>query len=111
ADGDGQISAAERDKHFQQLASQLAERLELRTPAGQRLRAQFDSYTLGNSLTQTFRFTIATTAEPIQLDDGDFPHQPGQIRIATASSVNAESAQPLDLSHADWLSLKISRIP
>lgn len=108
ADGDGRITAAERDRHFAEIGGKLAKRLQYRTVEGKPLQASFVRCNLGNSLTQSFHFTITTNAPEIILDDGNFPHKPGQVRIV-GHGISIEPVTPVDLSHADWLSLKIVR--
>jgi hypothetical protein len=109
ADGDGKITPAERDAHFAEVARRLVAGLHLQTGAGEKLEAQFVRYSLQNSLAQTFRFRIATDSDVILLEDRNFAHKPGQVRILTGQGVQAAEAADADLSHVDRLSIKIQR--
>jgi len=108
-DGNGQISAEERERHFAGMAKYLGQRLQFQTPAGSALPATFVRYELQNSLTQIYRFSVPTREPIIILEDGMYPHKPGAVRVVTAAGLKAELAQATNLTHVDWLSVKITR--
>lgn len=108
-DRDGGISQEEKDRYFQARAKQLAEKLQARTGDNATIPLTFVSYELKHPLVQVFRFTAATEAGEVLLDDQNFPHKPGLIRIHAGVGVTVEQVKPVDLNHAERLSLKISR--
>jgi hypothetical protein len=108
-DSDGKITPAEQDAHFAEVARRLGAGLQLRAGTDENLAAQFVRYSLGNSLAQTFRFRIATDSDSILLEDRNFAHKPGQVRILTGQGIQAAEAADADLSHIDRLSIKIQR--
>ncbi len=109
ADGDGRITSAEQDAHFMGVAGRLMAGFDLRTADGRALQPTLVRYGLQNSLTQTFCFRIETDSDVIFLEDRNFAHKPGQVRILTGQGVNvATNAEP-DLSHVDRLSFKVMR--
>jgi len=109
ADGDGQITPVERDGHFAAVSRQLIEGLHLRTADGRDLQPALLRYELQNSLTQTFYFTIHTASEVILVEDRNFAHKPGQVRILTGRGIRAATTPAADLSHVDRLSFTITR--
>jgi hypothetical protein len=109
ADGDGRVTAAERDAHFAEVARRLIAGLQLRTTDGKSLEPTFVRYALDNSLTQTFRFSVDSGSDVILLEDRNFAHKPGQVRIFAGQGVNVASTADADLSHVDRLSIKIQR--
>jgi hypothetical protein len=109
ADGDGKITSAERDSHFAEVTRTLIAGMLLKSDAGENLEAQFVRYSLGNSLAQTFCFRIATNSDVILLEDRNFAHKPGQVRVLTGRGIKTAEAADTDLSHVDRLSIKIVR--
>lgn len=106
-DGDGSISPEEKDRYFNARARELADRLTLTTPSGQRLAVRCVGYTLDQALVQLYRFSVITNQNELLLVDGNFPHKPGLVSIETGPGVEAEPARAIDLTHADQVSLKI----
>ena len=56
-----------------------------------------------------FCYSIATTAAEIRFVDRNFPHKPGVVKVLAGSGVKAELAEPMDLNHAERVSLKVVR--
>ena len=108
-DGDGRVSPQEKDRYFADRARRLAEAWEVTTAEGERLRPVFARVELGHSLTQSYRFTIATSAQEILFVDSNFSHKPGQIAIVSGSGLQAKPRTPTDLSHAERVSVAITR--
>jgi hypothetical protein len=107
---DGKISPEEKDRYFTERAQQLAKLLQVQTTAGQPLPLKFVRYDLQHSLGQVFRFTITTSATEVLLEERNFPHKPGLVRILPGDGVKVELARPADLSHADRVSLRVTRV-
>jgi hypothetical protein len=110
-DHDGKVSTEESNDYFTARAKALAEQLHLRTADDERIPLRLVSYELKHPLCQVYRFSAATSATELLLDDQNFPHKPGQIRIVAGAGVKVELAKPADLNHAERVNLKISRTP
>lgn len=108
-DRDGKLSTAECRRFFTTRAAALVQELELRTAQGDAIPLAFLEYELGHNLTQLYRFTAATTVAGMLLEDRNFAHKPGQVRIVVAENLAAEIAEPIDLTHADRVLLRIVR--
>jgi hypothetical protein len=108
SDGDGQISAAEKDEHFSAVGRRLAERFKIRTAKGQPLQADFQGFILNNGITQTYRFEIVTDGPEVSFEDNNFPYKPGQVRVVAGAGLEAKLDGDIDISHADWVRLTIS---
>jgi hypothetical protein len=109
ADRDGQVSAAERNRFLTERASQLAKGLTVKTAAGDPVPLKLGRVDLDHTLTQTFRFSLVTAAKELLLDDRNFPHKPGLIHVRQAEGLTVELARPVDLSHAERVTLRIKR--
>ncbi len=109
ADGDGTISAEEKDRFLKERARQLADHLRVKTAAGEALTLKFESVRLDQGLTQTCRFKLTTTATEVLLEDRNFGHKPGLIHVRNGEGLRVTLAQPTDLTHADRVSLRIQR--
>ena len=100
-DGDGEVSEDERDCYLESRKRQVAKHLQVLDDNGKPVNIQFEGCILGQALTQTYRFTVATTATVVTLDDSNFPHKPGLVQVRTGPGVTAELAKPADLTHAE----------
>lgn len=110
ADRDGQISPNERDAWFAQRGGEIARNLRLRTATGA-VEPRFDGCTLEPSFVQIFRFTIDSKSSELWIDDRNFGHKPGVVRIKTGAGLKAELTEPVDLSHAERVPLRLFRVP
>ena len=81
-------------------------RLQLLKPSGRSPAG----YRLENSLAQVFLFQVQSRAAELQLVDRNFPHKPGQVRIIPGPGIKVELLESVDLSHAERVPLKITRI-
>jgi hypothetical protein len=109
-DGDGRVSREEKDRYFADRAREIAGGWEVRTADGERLQPGFLQVDLGHSLTQTYRFTISTVERTILFADANFLHKPGQVTILSGPGLKAEPLAPTDLSHAERISVRVTRI-
>jgi len=109
ADGDGRVSAAEKERFLKERARQLAENLSVKTPAGDALELKFEHARLDQGLTQTFRFKLTTTAAEVLLEDRNFGHKPGLVQVRNGEGLTVTLAKPTDLNHAERVSLRIQR--
>jgi hypothetical protein len=108
-DGDGTVSAAERDRYFRERGQALAKNLEARTAEGRMVPLRFVRCELNHSLTQTYHFALATSANEIVLDDRNFPHKPGLVQVRHGPGLTVELARKVDLTHAERVPLRIRR--
>ncbi len=99
---------AAQDGYFRAQGNRLAQGLICREGDNPR-PVRLQSYELGVSLTQTYRFTVAAEAAEILLTDVNFPHKPGHVRVLVGRGVAVELAEPTDLNHAERVSLRIRR--
>lgn len=106
---DGKVSQEEKDAYFTGQGKRLAENLLLKTAEGAPVPLTFAVYELRHPLVQVFRFTAKTEADALLLEDRNYTHKPGAIRIHACDAVTVELARPVDLNHAERLSLKITR--
>jgi hypothetical protein len=111
ADGDGTISAEERDRFLKERARQLAENLLIKTAAGGAIVPKFDRARLDQGLTQTYRYTLPTTAGEVLLEDRNFGHKPGLVQVRTGDGLTVKLAKEIDLTHAERVNLRIERVP
>lgn len=111
ADGDGQVSAAEKDRFLKERARQLADHLQVKTAAGEAIELKLESVRLDQGLTQTYRFTLATIAAEVLLEDRNFGHKPGLVLVRNGDGLTVTLAKPTDLTHADRVSLRVRRTP
>lgn len=108
-DRDGRVSAAERQAFFQERGGQLAAGLHCRVHE-QRTPLKFQDFRLDQALTQTYRCHLSAPAGPIMLEDRNFAYKPGLVRVQGGPGITVELAQPTDLSHADRVQLKVTRV-
>jgi hypothetical protein len=109
ADGDGIVSAEEKERFLTERAKQLAENLHLKTAAGDTVTLKLERVRLDQALTQTFRFTVETTAKELLLEDRNFGHKPGLVYVRNSDGLTVTLAKATDLTHADRVSLRIQR--
>jgi hypothetical protein len=109
ADGDGIVSAEEKERFLKVRAKQLAENLQVKTAAGDAVTLKLERVSLDQALTQTFRFTLDTAATEVLLEDRNFSHKPGLVYVRNSDGVTATLAKATDLTHADRVSLRIRR--
>ena len=109
ADGDGQISDAEKNRYFTNAARDLAEKLRCTTIRNQRVQIEPVGFELHQALGQVFRFRIPTKETELLLADQAFPHKPGVVRVITGPRVKAEIHGKVDLNHAERVVLQLSR--
>ncbi len=109
ADGDGEITKDEQDAHFANVARRLIAGLRLQTADGRLLKPTFVRYELQNSLAQTFRFSVETDALAVSVEDRNFAHKPGQVRILAGQGVKVATIGDGDPSHVDRLNFNILR--
>jgi hypothetical protein len=110
ADGDGQVSAEERDRYLVARGRQVAERLQARDADGAAVALTLIRCELGPTLTQSYHFAAATAAREVVLDDRNFPHKPGLVQVRTGAGVAAELAKPTDLTHAERVSVRLKKV-
>jgi hypothetical protein len=108
-DGDGRVTAEEKDRYFAERAREIARGWELTTPEGERLRPVFARVLLGHSLTQSYRFTVSTQDRTILFVDSNFSHKPGQITVLSGPGLKAEPQANTNLSHAERISDLVTR--
>jgi hypothetical protein len=108
-DGDGAISAPEKAEYFEKQALRLKEGLAFHDPAGEKLTVSVVRFELGPSLTQTFVFRLETASSEFTFDDRNFPHKPGVVQIIAGPRVKAELRKPVDVYHAEFVPLRVSR--
>lgn len=109
SDRDGKISPQEKDAYFTAQGQRLAENLLLKTSEDECVPVTFTGYELKHPLTQIFSFTAKSDAGALLLEDRNYAHKPGAIRIHAGDALKVELARPVDLNHAERLSLKITR--
>jgi hypothetical protein len=109
ADGDGTVSAEEKDRYLKERAKQLAEKLQVKTAAGDAVALKLVSVKLDQGLTQTYRFMLATIAAEVLLEDRNFGHKPGLVQVTNAEGLTVTLPKGMDLTHADRVSLRIRR--
>ena len=109
ADGDGAISAEEKDRYLKAHAAQLAENLHVKTAGGEAITLKLASVRLDQGLTQTYRYTLPTTAAEVLLEDRNFGHKPGLVLVRNGEGLTVELARQTDLTHADRVSLRVRR--
>jgi hypothetical protein len=110
ADGDGKVSAEEKERYFGERGRQLAEKFLCRTAGGEALQLRFVRYELGQALTQVYHFALATSEKEVLLDDRNFPHKPGLVQVRHAPGLAVELARPVDLTHAERVNLRVKRV-
>ena len=108
-DRDGRVSATEREEYLAGRARQLAAGLPCRDGGGKKVSWRYTGCKLGHSLVRIFRFTLDNAAKSIILEDHNFPHKPGLVRIRHAPGVEIELLDNSDLYHADRVKVKITR--
>jgi len=108
-DGDGRVSAEEKDRYFAERARELARGWDVTTAEGERLHPVFARVELGHSLTQTYRFSVQTGDRAIFFVDTNFSHKPGQVAILAGPGVQAEPQTPATLAHAERISVVVTR--
>jgi len=79
------------------------------TAEGDRLRPVFSRIELGHSLTQCYRFSVSTVDPTIFFVDTNFSHKPGQVAILSGPGLKAEPQTPADLTHAERISIVVTR--
>ena len=99
ANSDGKVTEQERDSYLGKKAAVLREGLRVKVgivPAtaavsdkAATLDCQLERIDVGHSLTQTFRFVVATSSSSITIEDRNFLHQPGQVRVWSVPGVTA----------------------
>jgi hypothetical protein len=109
ADGDGRVSADERDRYLAARGRQVAGRLQVRDGDGAAVALTYVRCELGPTLTQSYHFAAATAAREVVLDDRNFPHKPGLVQVRTGPGVTAELARPADLTHAERVSVRLKK--
>jgi hypothetical protein len=109
ADGDGTVSPEEKDRYLNDRAKKLAENLEVKTAAGDAVPLKFDRVRLDQGLTQTYRYTLTTSAAEVLLEDRNFGHKPGLVLVRNGDGVTVELAKQTDLTHADRVKLRVRR--
>lgn len=107
--GDGQVSAEERDRYFAARGRQVAGRLQARDADGTPVTLEFVRCELGPALTQVYHFAAVTKAAEVVFDDRNFPHKPGRVQIRTGPGVTAELAKAANLNHAERVSVRIKK--
>ena len=115
ADGDGRATAEEQTAHFGASGQRLAENLRITDDAGRPLEVQYLSYELTNPTSQLFRFRAnvpangqaAAAGRSYRLEDRNFAHKPGVLKILTGPRLKAELPKGADLSHCDQIRLQI----
>ena len=107
--GDGQVSAEERDCYFTARGRQVAGRLQAWDADGAPVTLEFVRYELGPALTQVYHFAAVTKVSEVVLDDRNFPHKPGLVQIRTGPGVTAELAKAANLTHAERISVRIKK--
>jgi hypothetical protein len=110
ADRDGKVSAEERDRYFNARGRQIAGSLVGRTGQGEAVPIKFIRFELSSTLGQTYHFTLDTTAREVLLDDRVFPHKPGLVQVRHGAGLKVEQARPVNLAHAERVSLRIRRV-
>ena len=108
-DGDGRVSAAEKDRYFSERAAELARGWKVTTPEGEPLRPTFERVELGHSLTQSYRFRVASSERTILFVDTNFSHKPGQVAILSGPGLRAEPEKGANLAHAERVSIVVTR--
>jgi hypothetical protein len=108
-DGDGRVSAAEKDRYFAERAMEIARGWQVSTPEGELLRPVFERVELGHSLTQSYRFRISTLERTILVVDSNFSHKPGQVAILSGAGLKAEPQKGTNLAHAERISIVVTR--
>jgi hypothetical protein len=108
-DGDGRVSAEEKNRYFALRARELARGWTLSTAEGERLEPVFARVELGHSLTQSYRFSVSTLERTIFFVDTNFSHKPGQVSILSGPGLQAEPQKGANLAHAERISLVITR--
>jgi len=108
--GDGQVSAEEKDRYFMARGKQLASTLVVRTTTGETVPVKFVRYELSHALGQTYHFLLPTTAREVLLDDRVFPHKPGLVQVRHGPGLKVEQARPTNLAHAERVQLRITRV-
>lgn len=108
-DGDGRVSAEEKARYFAERAQEIARGWEVTTAEGKLLRPVFVKVDLGHSLTQNYRFTVSTLDGTIHFVDTNFSHKPGQVAFLSGPGVQAAPETPADLSHAERISVVVTR--
>jgi hypothetical protein len=106
---DGQVSADERDRWFLARAQQIAQQMQVHTEAGAAVPLKFVRCELGSSLTQTYHFLLTSDAPALLIDDRNFSHKPGLVQVRTGPGVATELAKPVDLTHAERVSVRIKK--
>jgi hypothetical protein len=106
---DGEVSAEEKEKYFTTRGRALGELLQVKTTDGEAVLLRFAGYSLDHALTQTYRFTLATKAREVILEDRVFPHKPGMVQVRHGTGLKVEQARPANLAHAERVSLRIRR--
>jgi len=82
---------------------------EVTTADRERLQPVFSGVELGHSLTQSYRFTVSTVERTILFVDTNFGHKPGQVSILSGPGLKAEPQTKSDLSHAERISVVVTR--
>jgi hypothetical protein len=108
-DGDGRVSAEEKDRYFAERARELVRGWTLTTAEGERLQPVFSRVELGHSFTQSYRFTVSTHERAIYFVDTNFSHQPGQVSILSGPGLKAEPQAGANLAHAERVSIVVTR--
>lgn len=107
--GDGRVSREEKDRYFADRARELSRGWEVTTAGGERIQPGFVRVELGHSLTQTYRFSVATVDRTILFTDANFLHKPGPITILSGPGLKAEAQAATNLSHAERISVLVTR--
>jgi hypothetical protein len=110
ADGDGKVSDEEKERYFTARGKQLAGGLVVRTSTGETVPVKFVRCELSHSLGQTYHFLLPTAAHEVLLDDRVFPHKPGLVQVRHGPGLKVEQARPANLSHAERVQLRITRV-
>jgi hypothetical protein len=107
--GDGRVSDEEKNLYFAARARELVRGWELTTADGERLQPTFVRIELGHSLTQSYRFTVSTLDRTMFFVDTNFSHKPGQVSILSGPGLKAEPQKAVNLAHAEWISVMVTR--
>lgn len=110
-DGDGRISPQERDVYFDGRGAEIGRGLRIRTPDGAPQAVELRGWALQHNFAQVYRFALSSRAEELLLEDHNFPHKPGMVRVRPGKGVKIELARPVDLFHAERITLRIVREP